>query len=310
MFTRVDSTEKNNFTGRTNNLRSDFGLTDEEETYGKYSNLLSRLNGRSPTDLKSSGTGDGSASNQGLKGLGFIGNLLNGIGRGIAGAFSGVTNTLTSIWDAFISQFQGSNNLFAHGDNTNCGPTALAIIADLFGVRNVTPTNAHDITHEMRDLMGAGQDEGKFTNVWQIAQGARNLGLETKLYSGAGNLDTLKKELDKGNVVIANVDSREYGGKFEHHFAVVTNINETTGMATILDPGLQTPIQVPISQLNSAISARSGYMVSIGDGSGPQRPTEKDEHTDNGDTSTSNNNGWDLANMRSVDNWFSYFSLS
>lgn len=305
MFTRVDSTEKNNFTGRTSNLRSDFGLTDGEETYDKYSNLLSRLNGRSPADSKSYGTGGGSLSNQGLSGLGFIGNLLNGIGSGIAGAFSGVTNIVTSIWDAFVSQFQGPSNLFAHGDNANCAPTALAIIADLFGVRNVTSENAHDITHEMRYLMGASQDEGEFISVSQIAQGARNLGLEAELFNGTGNMSTIKKELSKGNVVIANVDSREYGGEFEYHFAVVTDIDETTGMATILDPGLQTPIQVPISQLNSAISARSGYMVSIGDGNGPQRPEE-----DDGDTSTLNSNGWDLANMRSVDDWFSYFGLS
>ena len=229
-------------------------------------------------NVSGSGAGDSSISPQSNSQSGFWPRMWNGLGDlwnefilGTYYSFFGFNRPAAgNIWNSFFSQFRGPTNRFAHGDNSNCGPDALGMageylgadLAGRLGVLDINPYNAHYVTHELRELMGAGQDESKPTTGVEIEQGAKGLGLDARAYKGS--LDAIKQEITNGKVAIVNVNSKKYGGNFAQHWIVVTKIDETRKVATILDPQFDGPREISLSRLTNAMKSVGNYMVGVG----------------------------------------------
>ena len=285
------SSNSNDESSFTNNL--DSVLDDRFSVLGQLRNDSDNNSSNSDND---SNTGSG--------------NWLNKLLGSLLGSGGGFANTIGNLFNVFINQFGGPTNLNQDVPrNANCGPATLAMIAELFGKREINPENAHDTIHEMRSLMGANPDETSFTDVYEIRRGAEALGLDAEVVQDA-DISTLKEVLATGNVAIVNVDSTKYGGQFDAHFAVVTSIDEEAGMATILDPEFSGPRQIPLDQLDSAMAARGGFMVSIGDRGA--KPGIGDEQVDPLASHDGQDNnfgiGGDFTQFDEKD-WLEYFGL-
>ena len=279
---------------------SNNGQKTTQGLFSSFTDMLDQLSFRSTSDSSSepSITNQRSGSSNG----GFWDTLM-GIGAGIVQATS---DFVTSISDAFFSQFQGPTNQFAHGNNANCGPVALAMIAELFGVLDINSQNAHDMTHYIRSLMG-NTNEFEATTGRQLEAGARQLGLDAQAFQGSPN--DLISEIRNGKAVIANVDSTKYGGQFEKHWATVVSVDERAGTATILDPQFGGPRTVSFSQLKNAMGAVGNYMVAIGSGSGGNNipPSTHDDQNHNKDEHTFGS--VDFRDYDTTEEWFDYFGL-
>lgn len=248
----------------------------------------------------------------------FIDEMFNGIRsfgddiwNGIQDFGAGAARTARSIWDGLISQFTGPTNYFAHGNNSNCGPVALLNVARYFLNKdgdpnndlNVNPYNAHNATHYIRSLMG-NPDEFQPTTGDEIAKGAKALGLNAKTLKASSNKKftrSLLKELNKGNLLIANVDSTQYGGKFNQHWAVIKSIDNKKKTAILWDPQFEQEKEVSLTELKKAMKNVGYHMVSVGSSSepAPQDPPSPPPVEDpNGFTDFS------------VEDWLAYFRIS
>lgn len=81
--------------------------------------------------------------------------------------------------DSFVSQFRGPSNLHedATNDNANCGPACLAMLAKIFGCRELDALNANDLIEEMRTLATGDLSEYSCTTMPELNSALIHLGL-------------------------------------------------------------------------------------------------------------------------------------
>lgn len=145
--------------------------------------------------------------------------------------------------------------------NGDCGPASLATA---LGERGVTLAGDDDTkTEKARELMGANPDETTWTNLDQLAAGAKKAGLNAE--AGKGSISDIQGELQKDKSVIAHVNPKGYGGPDTSHFIVISNIqgnpNDPNTKVTIKDPLDDKPKVITVAQLQASMS---GDLVSVG----------------------------------------------
>ena len=128
----------------------------------------------------------------------------------------------------YRSQLDGSD--FA---GSNCGPTALGMALESFGV-NLPPTDLRGQVLDTEAIDPTDADAGSF--IWALARVAQSQGLQTHgLYEGDGgalhrwSLDEIRSSLHRGQPVIAQVvyrglPGREDSGYYGDHYIVITGL--------------------------------------------------------------------------------------
>ena len=146
--------------------------------------------------------------------------------------------------------------------NANCGPTALLMAAEALGVKTGNG-NVDTKIEQMRQVMGANPNEGSVTFLDQLANGARNLGLNAETADNA-SVGDIANEIRKGNKTIVHVNPKGYGGPDIMHFIVVKSIqgdpNDPNSKVTIHDPLRDEPITITVGELQQSMT---GNVVSI-----------------------------------------------
>lgn len=162
----------------------------------------------------------------------------------------------------FISQIRGqaNTNEDSKGNNANCGPTSLAMIARMFGKSSGDASTADSEIEKMRSLMGGSNDEYSTTTASQLVQGAKGLGLNAN-YSN--DMNSLFSTLNNGGKAIVGVVPSKYGGSGNiNHFVVVNSIKGDR--AELFDPLQQKPITVSTRDLYNAMQATgNNHIVSV-----------------------------------------------
>lgn len=166
----------------------------------------------------------------------------------------------------FISQYRSSRNTNEDAaNNGNCGPTSLTMVAMAFNKISVSPSTADAAIENTRQRMGAGTDQYEGTAYTQLVKGAQSYGLNARVVYG--QIDTLKKELAQGRLVIAHViptylnpNTRSTG-----HYALVTKVAD--GKVYLNDPiSTSGPVVVSEAAFVKGQKARGAYgLISIGE---------------------------------------------
>ena len=155
--------------------------------------------------------------------------------------------------DSFVSQFRGPSNLHedATNDNANCGPACLAMLAKIFGCRELDALNANDLIEEMRTLATGDLSEYSCTTMPELNSALIHLGLETKWYDQTATVSEVARQLQKGRKILLRVDDRH----------VVVAVGMQQGKVVISDPSKQTPSLVSLAELDRSMLC--GHMIVV-----------------------------------------------
>lgn len=161
-----------------------------------------------------------------------------------------------------LSQERSHRNLSEDAaGNLNCGPTAIAMIAQAFGKLAVSPASADDAIEEARRRMGGGSEYVGTTHS-QLKAGAESYGLRAEILGGG--LDAIKNQLAQGKLVVASLIPTYFDPNWTYpHFTVVTKVEG--GRVHLNDPARAEPIVISETAF---LAAQAAYphrgLVSIG----------------------------------------------
>jgi len=225
---------------------------EENEVRSKVYELSQQIN-KMPAENSSSG-GDSPLEKLGKMGK----SAFKGVSDGLKSAGKKISEAVN--W--FVSQIKGGSNSNedAGGNNQNCGPACLLMIARKLEVMKGGSAEADAQIEQIRALMGAGSNENVATKTSQLTRGAAGLGLKANYSSGHTGAD-VEKAKNSGKEIIAHVNPKEYGGADANHFVVVKDINSKT--VTLYDPAQQKPITISRAQFDKALSNHGGFMVEV-----------------------------------------------
>jgi predicted double-glycine peptidase len=208
---------------------------------------------------KMAGESSSAGGDSPLEKLGKMGkSALEGVSNGLKSAGEKVSNAVN--W--FVSQIKGGSNTNedAGGNNQNCGPANLLMIARKLGVMKGGPAEADAQIEKIRNLMGASSNENAPTKTSELVRGAKALGLNASYSKGNTGAD-VEKAWKSGKEIIAHVNPKEYGGADANHFVVVQSIDSKT--VTLFDPAQQKPITISRAQFDKALSNHGGFAVQV-----------------------------------------------
>jgi hypothetical protein len=107
----------------------------------------------------------------------------------------------------FISQNKDKTNPDAPKNNSDCGPTCLAMVARRFNKipagYDATPNQAERFISHVRELMTNKDNHKVGTNDQQIIRGAKQLGLNASILKPR-SMQALDLQLKKGRMIIAS----------------------------------------------------------------------------------------------------------
>ena len=165
----------------------------------------------------------------------------------------------------FITQYYHKryNPAQARVNNANCGPTSLAMALRAFG----TTPNGLDAADEsvelvrtVRKAMTGKLDENTWTYPVQVRDGARKLGLNSRIVF---SFEAIKEAMSQpGRLMVINVNpSPAYADKLVFpynggHFALLTRI--VGDKAYVSDPLAKGPIVISLDQLKTALTTPLG----------------------------------------------------
>jgi hypothetical protein len=175
-----------------------------------------------------------------------------------------IHDVLTRTDDFFITQYQHKrwNPTQRVAGNANCGPTSLAMACRAYG--RVPPAfqqaDPAALIRYVRQAMTGQVDERAWTYPVQVADGARRLGLNSKVVFGFAKI---KESMQTpGRMVVINVNpSPAYADKLVYpydggHFALLTAI--AGDKAYLSDPLGKEPLVISLSQLEKALTTPLG----------------------------------------------------
>jgi hypothetical protein len=148
-------------------------------------------------------------------------------------------------------------------NNANCGPTSLAMALRAFGEVPAGVDDAQDpasLIRYVRKAMTGQVDEGAWTYPVQVAEGARKLGLNSKVVFGFARIKEAMAQ--PGRMMVINVNpSPAYADQLVYpydggHFALLTGIEGDR--AYVNDPLGKGPIVISLAQLEKALTTPLG----------------------------------------------------
>lgn len=253
-YQQLNASNVNSLSGQNQYRTNSYGqaqYSNLSEVQKQYAMWMQMLYGIRSENLQGSdqnnqaGTG-GSAGSSSLLGT-------------VLGGLSQAAQTLGKVKNWFISQIKGpaNKNEDAGEMNGNCGPTALAMILVRRGLEGMKDPNG--LIEYIREKMGANTKEegrGSWTSAGQIAQGAKEYGLDATS-SSKNTIEDVKAALNDGKDVITLI--RPNGPK-SGHFVVVRGIKGNTVL--LADPSKQGFTQISLQEYIEKF--QGGYMATIG----------------------------------------------
>ena len=183
----------------------------------------------------------------------------------LAAATSPIHDALTRADGYFITQYYHKrfNPTQARGNNANCGPTSLAMALRAFGTAPAHldgAGSAYELIKSVRKAMTGRVNENDWTYPVQVRDGARKLGLNSKIvFTLAG----IKRAMAvPGRMMVVNINpSPAYADKLVTpynggHFALLTRIEGNR--AYLNDPLASGPIVLTLEQLETALTTPLG----------------------------------------------------
>lgn len=168
-------------------------------------------------------------------------------------------DVLTRTDDYFITQYYHKrwNPTQKQANNANCGPTSLAMACMAFGhvPGKLKDEDPAALIRYVRQAMTGQVDEGAWTYPVQVADGARRLGLNSKVVFGFAKIKEVMSQ--PGRMVVVNVNpSPAYADKLVYpynggHFALLTAIEGDK--AYLSDPLGREPLVLSLIQLERAL---------------------------------------------------------
>lgn len=165
----------------------------------------------------------------------------------------------------FLTQYYHKryNPLQKRVNNANCGPTSLAMALLAFGKAPpelAGPERACQLIRNVRQVMTGSSDESTWTYPVQVADGARRLGLQSKVIF---TLPRIREAMAvSGRLMVVNVNpSPSYVENLVYpynggHFALLTGIDGDR--VYLSDPLATGPLVLSISQLELALTTPLG----------------------------------------------------
>lgn len=176
-----------------------------------------------------------------------------------------IEEALTKRDNYFITQYYHKryNPAQAKVNNANCGPTSLAMALRAFGTEPAgldAPDESVELIRTVRKAMTGRVDENTWTYPVQVRDGARKLGLNSRLVF---SVDAIKEAMSQpGRLMVINVNpSPAYVDKLVFpynggHFALLTRISGDK--AYVSDPLARGPIVISLKQLETALTTPLG----------------------------------------------------
>lgn len=175
-----------------------------------------------------------------------------------------IHDVLTRTDDFFITQYYHKrwNPTQKQTNNANCGPTSLAMAVRAYGhvPDSLQKQDPAALIRYVRQAMTGQVDEGAWTYPVQVADGARRLGLNSKVVFG---LAKIKEAMQTpGRMVVINVNpSPAYDDQLVYpynggHFALLTAIEGDK--AYVSDPLGREPLVLSLAQLDKALTTPLG----------------------------------------------------
>lgn len=180
-------------------------------------------------------------------------------------AVSPIEDALNRADSYFITQYYHKryNPTQARVNNANCGPTSLAMALRAFGTEPSgldAPDESVELVRVVRKAMTGRVDEQTWTYPVQVRDGARKLGLNSRLVFSIDEIKTVMAQ--PGRLVVVNVNPAPaysdqlmfpYNGG---HFALLTRI--AGDKAYLSDPLAKGPIVISLKQLETALTTPLG----------------------------------------------------
>lgn len=192
----------------------------------------------------------------------FIDRVKNGFNAFVDGG----RKIFNNIKDWFVSQHRSSSNTNEDvAGNGNCGLASLLMLGRLFGKVGGGPAEANDQIEMLRKISGITSNEFEGSNLQQLANGAKRLGLNANVTKAS--ISTLEAGLARGEKFIVGVNPGSLDpGKSKNgaHAIVVLEINRDRGTATIADPDNTTGTrEVSLKNLEAAMSDLGNQALAI-----------------------------------------------